>query len=109
MFGLLPPLPSAPCHKDWDAPDPPVLGSICLEESEDDEATTHPESFRREEDDEATTPRESFRLEETEEDEAATPPEEEPEDYGPDLTCPRMSWWAPWSPGTPGLQEERGE
>lgn len=107
MFRLLPPPPPAPCHEDWDAPDPPVLGSICLEESEDEDATTPPESFRQEEseDEEATTPRESFRREETEVDEAATPPEEEPEDYGPDPTSSEdelvgaLEPWDPWVAG----------
>lgn len=90
MFGLLPPPPPAPCHEDWNAPDPPVLGSICLEESKDDEATI---------------PAESFRWEESEDDEAATLPEEEPEDYGPAPTSPEeelvgaLEPWDPWAAG----------
>lgn len=41
MSQLLPPAAPAPCLEDWDAPDPPVLGSIAVEELKSQEDLEH--------------------------------------------------------------------
>lgn len=84
MCRPLPPPALVPCPEDWDAPNSPVLGSICLEEP-----------TNREEDDGAQTPPESLCLEEPEDSEdderAPTPHEEEP--------VGALEPWDPWAAG----------
>lgn len=92
MFGLLPPPAPAPCHEDWDAPDPPVLGRISLEEHEKDVDQTTPESISLDEPEEdvVQTPPETFSLEEPENDgQAPTPHEEE--------LVGALEPWDPWT------------